>query len=152
MSVRFRRTGTAPDRANDRSRGHRNAHEDAFTHRQLVKVLPDGWRPQILAPAHGPFLLIRQPLLRGENRRMHRITGGRSVQRAIGGDAPYEAADGDSAPSSACCCSLVRLVLSTVPPNLAISGNTRSWLVVRAMTKSAEPPGAIALATSLIHL
>ena len=92
---------------------------------QLVKVLPDGWRPQILSPAHGPFLLVRQPLLRGENRRVHRIAGGRSVQSAIGGDARYEAADGDSAPSSACC-SAVRLVLSTVPPNFAISGNTRS--------------------------
>ena len=37
-----------------------------------------------------------------------------------------QAADGASAFSSACCCSLVRFVLSTVPPNLAISGSTRS--------------------------
>ncbi len=54
---------------------------------------------------------------------------------------PFQAADGARALSSACCCSLVRFVLSTVPPNLAISGNTRSWLVLRAITKSAEPPG-----------
>ena len=52
---------------------------------------------------------------------------------------PRHAADGASASSRACCCAAVRLVLSTVPPNLAISGNTRSWLVLRAMTKSAEP-------------
>ena len=61
-------------------------------------------------------------------------------------------APAESALSSACCCSLVRFVLSTVPPNLAISGNTRSWLVLRAITKSAEPPGWMAPATSLIHL
>ena len=39
---------------------------------------------------------------------------------------PRHSAAGASAFSSACCCSVVRFVLSTVPPNLAISGNTRS--------------------------
>src|SRR3954453_20850050 len=64
-----------------------------------------------------------------------------SVDASWGGDAHRYAAAGDSASSSACCCSAVRLVRMTVPPNLAISGSTRSVLVLRAITKSPDPPG-----------
>src|SRR5215217_6159199 len=98
------------------------------------------------------LLRSRHPLPRREKRRVHRVAADRAAGASMGGDACLYAADAARAFSSACCCSVVRLVRMTVPPNLAISGKTRSALVLRAITKSPDPPGAIESATSLIHL